>query len=142
MKGSGQTRRLLGAAALSMAFVVLTAPAAGAAAPAKYQVTVSDDFSGGTINFVVATVQPVAPAGTYKVGFANNSVAPHVLIAVGGLPAGITVGEFIELIDAVNAGASPPEGSFDADSYSRSLVRTIRSSSISTPPGSMDTSAR
>jgi hypothetical protein len=96
-----------------MAFVVATAPAAGAAAPIKYQVTVSDDFSNG-INFVVATVPPVVPADTYKVGFANNSVAPHVLVAVGGLPTDITVDEFIELIDAVNAGAPPPAGSFEA----------------------------
>jgi hypothetical protein len=114
MKGIGRTRRLLGTAVLSMAFVVGMAPAAGAAAPSKYQVTVSDDFSGGTLNFVVATIPPVVPADTYKVGFANNSVAPHVLIAVGGLPADFTVEQFIELIDSVNAGAPPPEGTFEA----------------------------
>jgi hypothetical protein len=107
-------RRFSVVAALTMAFVVATAPAAGAAAPVKYQVTVSDDFTGGTINFVVATVPAVVPADTYKVGFANNSVAPHVLVAVGGLPADITVAQFIALIDAVNAGAPPPEGTFEA----------------------------
>ena len=45
---------------------------------------------------------------------ANNSVEPHVLIAVGGLPEGLTVDGFIALIDAVNAGAPPPEGTFEA----------------------------
>jgi hypothetical protein len=97
-----------------MAFVVATAPAAGAAAPIKYQVTVSDQFIGGTINFVVATVPPVVPADTYKVGFANNSVGPHVLVAVGGLPADITVSDFIALIDSVNAGGPIPAGVFEA----------------------------
>lgn len=114
MQGSGRARRLLLVAALSMAFVVATAPAAGAAAPIKYQVTVSDQFIGGTINFVVATVPPVVPADTYKVGFANNSVGPHVLVAVGGLPADITVSDFIALIDSVNAGGPIPAGVFEA----------------------------
>ena len=47
-------------------------------------------------------------------GLANNSVEPHVLIAVGGLPEGLTVDGFIALIDAVNAGEPPPEGTFEA----------------------------
>ena len=37
-----------------------------------------------------------------------------MLVAVGGLPADITVPEFIEIIDAVNAGAPPPAGTFEA----------------------------
>ncbi len=37
-----------------------------------------------------------------------------MLVAVGGLPADITVLQFIELIDAVNAGAPPPAGVFEA----------------------------
>ena len=53
-------------------------------------------------------------AGTYKVGLANNSVAPHVLVSVGGLPEGLTEEEFIDLIDAVEAAAPPPEGAFEA----------------------------
>ena len=114
MKETRRARRLLGVAVLSMAFVVGMAPAAGAAAPSKYQVTVTDDFSGGSIKFVVATIPPVVPADTYKVGFANNSIGPHVLVAVGGLRADITVEQFIAIIDSVNAGSPPPEGSFDA----------------------------
>ena len=87
---------------------------AGAVQPQKHQVTVSDDFSGGGVEFVVATVPPVVDAGVYKVGFANNSVAPHVFVSVGGLPAGLTVDEFIDILDAVNTGAPPPEGAFEA----------------------------
>jgi hypothetical protein len=78
------------------------------------QVTVTDDFSSGSIRFVVARVPSVVDADTYKFGLANNSIGPHVLVAVGGLPEDITVDEFIALIDAVEAGAPPPEGAFEA----------------------------
>jgi hypothetical protein len=94
--------------ALAMAMVVATAPAAGAAAPVKHQLTVTDDFSTGSIRFVVATVPPVVPADTYKVGLANNSIGPHVLVAVGGLPADINLEQFIALVDAVESGTTPP----------------------------------
>jgi hypothetical protein len=107
--------RLLGATALAVAVLVAMAPVAGAAtAPPKVQVTVTDDFSSGSIRFVVAGVPAVVEPNTYKVGLANNSIGPHVLVAVGGLPEGITVDGFIELIDAVEAGAPPPEGVFEA----------------------------
>ena len=62
----------------------------------------------------MATVPPVVPANTYKVGLANNSIGPHVLVAVGGLPEEITEAQFIEVLDAVGAGAPPPEGAFEA----------------------------
>ena len=88
-------RRALKATALVALVLGATASIAGAAAPFKYQVTVSDDFSSGSIRFVVATVPEEVPPGIVKVGFANNSVAPHVLVAVGGLPAGITEGQFM-----------------------------------------------
>ena len=114
MSRSTRLRCALGATAVAMLVLVGSASLADAAAPPKYQVTVSDDFSSGSIRFVVATVPPVVPTGTYKVGLANNSIGPHVLIGVGGLPEDITVDGFIDLIDAVNAGAPPPEGSFDA----------------------------
>jgi hypothetical protein len=107
-------RRLLGGAAIVAVLLVVTASVAGAAAPPKFQLTVTDQFVNGNIHFVVATVPPVAPTGTFKVGLANNSVAPHVLIAVGGLPAGITVYQFIALIDSVEGAAPPPPGSFEA----------------------------
>ena len=114
MRSSTLARSALSAAAVAMLVLVGSASIAGASAPPKYQLTVSDDFSSGSIRFQVATVPAVVPAGTYKVGLANNSIGPHVLVAVGGLPENITVDEFIDLIDAVNAGAPPPEGVFDA----------------------------
>ena len=107
--------RAVGATAVAVVAAVGTASIAGAAAPPKFQTTVNDNFlPGGGIEFVVQPVPSVVPTGTYKVGFANNSVAPHVLVAVGGLPADITVPEFIALIDAVNAEAPPPTGTFEA----------------------------
>ena len=114
MRSSRRTCRALGATAMAMLVLVGTASVAGASAPAKFQVTVTDDFSSGSIRFVVATIPAVVPADTYKVGLANNSIGPHVLVAVGGLPEDITVGEFIEVIAAVEAGAPPPEGTFES----------------------------
>jgi hypothetical protein len=57
------------------------------------------------------------------------SIGPQVLVAVGGLPEDLTVDGFVQLIDAVEAGAPPPEGSLRPGPSSRSRVRTIRSSS-------------
>jgi len=71
---------------------------------------VTDDFSSGSIRFVVARVPSVVDADTYKFGLANNSIGPHVLVAVGGLPEGITVDQLIQLLDA----GEPPEGAFEA----------------------------
>lgn len=70
----------------------------------------TDDFSSGSIRFVVARVPSVVDADTYKFGLANNSIGPHVLVAVGGLPEGITVDQLIQLLDA----GEPPEGAFEA----------------------------
>ena len=57
---------------------------------------------------------PVVSAGTYKLALINKSIGPHSYVAVGGLPEDITVNEFIEVLDAVDAGAPPPEGAFGA----------------------------
>ena len=105
-------RRVVAAAVVAVTAVVGTTSVAGAAPAPKFQVTVTDDFSSGSIQFVVATIPPVLAAGTYKVGLANNSIGPHVLIAAGGLPEGITIEQFIALIDANQEG--PPPGVFDA----------------------------
>ena len=96
--------------------LALTASVASAKAPTKVQATVTDDFSSGSIRFVVTTSPSVfpVPADTYKVRLINDSIGPHVLVAVGGLPEGITVGQFIEVLDAVEAGAPPPEGAFES----------------------------
>lgn len=97
--------------------VLLLGPISGADAARvpKYQLTVTDTFlpSGG-IEFSVQVVPSEVASGIYKVGLANNSVAPHVLVGVGGLPEDLTLAEFANLIDAVNAGAPPPEGTFEA----------------------------
>jgi plastocyanin len=114
MKVGVRSRRVLGATAVAVAMLMGTASGAAAVPPQKYQLTVSDDFSSGHIEFVVATVPSEVAAGQYKFGFANNSVAPHVFVAVGGLPEGLTVDEFIEILDAVGAGEPPPEGAFEA----------------------------
>ena len=105
-------RRVAAAVVVAVVAVVGTTSVAGAAAPTKFQVVVTDDFSSGSIEFVVATIPAVMESGRYKVGLANNSIGPHVFIAAGGLDEGITVDEFIELIDANPEG--PPPGVFDA----------------------------
>jgi hypothetical protein len=94
-----------------MLALAVTASVAGASAPTKFQLTVSDDFSSGGIRFVVAPPLSVVPAGTYKLGLANNSIGPHVFIALGGLPEGMTVDAFKTLLDA---GPPPPAGIFEA----------------------------
>ena len=93
----------LGVATLMVALV----SSAGAAPPAKYQITVSDSPGG----YVVATIPPLVADDTYLVGFANNSAEPHVFILVGGLPEDLDVDGFIALLDSP---APPPEGVFEA----------------------------
>lgn len=107
-----RTRRAFAALGLAAVALVVTASVAGAAAPPKFQLTVTDDFSNG-VNFVVGPVSSEIEPVNVKLGFANNSVAPHVYVAVGGLPAGTTEADFIEILDAVGAGAPPPAGAFE-----------------------------
>ena len=109
-----RARHAFGATVLAVGVVFGLVSAAGAAPAPKYQVTVSDDFSSGSIRFVVATIPDVVEPGTFKVGFANNSIGPHVLVAVGGLSDDLTEEQFIELVDEVEQGAPIPEGVFVA----------------------------
>jgi hypothetical protein len=112
---SRSSRRVVGVMLVACVALGLTASGASAEAPTKVQRTVTDVFpSPGAIQFVVTPSPPVVTADTYKIQLINNSIGPHVYVAVGGLPEGITVNEFIELLDAVNAGAPPPEGAFEA----------------------------
>jgi len=69
---------------------------------------VTDDFSSGSISFVVATTS--SSRDTSKVGLANDSIGPHVLVVVGRLSEDLTVEEFIELVDGVEQGGPIPEG--------------------------------
>ena len=105
-------RRVLGVAVVAVVAVVGTASVAGAAAPPKFQLTVVDTSPPPNIRFSVAPVPPEVEPVMVKLGLANNSIGPHVLIAAGGLPEGITVEQFIALIDANPTG--PPPGVFDA----------------------------
>jgi hypothetical protein len=115
MRSSRSSRLGVGALVAAGALLVGTAAPSGAAPPPKYQLTVTDTFlPDGGIEFSVQVVPDVVAPGVYKVGFANNSVAPHVLVTVGGLPEDIdTVEEFIALIEAVESGTPPPEGAFE-----------------------------
>jgi hypothetical protein len=106
--------RAVGVMLVASVVLVLTASVASAKAPTKVQRTVSDDFSSGSIRFVVTPTPSVVPADRYKIQLINNSIGPHVYVAVGGLPDDLTVDDFIELIDAVEGGAPPPEGAFEA----------------------------
>ena len=111
MSNWGRGRRVLVLTAVAAAVLVGTASVAYAVAPPKFQLTVTDDFSGGDIEPVVATVPAVVPTGTFKVGLANNSIGPRVSIALGGLPEGMTLTQFMELLDE---GPPPPAGVFEA----------------------------
>ena len=106
--------RAVGVMLAACVALVLTASVASATAPTKVQATVEDDFSSGSIRFVVSAFDPVVPADRYKLVLSNESIGPHVYAAVGGLPEDITVDQFIDVIDEVGAGAPPPEGAFEA----------------------------
>jgi uncharacterized cupredoxin-like copper-binding protein len=111
----GSTRcRAVGVMLVASVALVLTASVASAKAPTKVQRTVSDDFSSGSIRFVVTPTPSEVQADRYKIQLINNSIGPHVYVAVGGLPEDLTLDDFIELIDAVEGGAPPPEGTFEA----------------------------
>jgi hypothetical protein len=106
--------RAVGVMLVASVALVLTASVASAKAPTEITRTVTDDFSIAPIRFVVAPTPSVVPADRYRIQLINASIGPHVYIAVGGLPSDITVDEFIDVLDEVNAGAPPPEGAFEA----------------------------
>ena len=106
--------RAVGVMLVACVALVLTASVASAKAPTKVQRTVTDDFSSGSIRFVVAPTPSAVPADRYKIQLINNSIGPHVYVAVGGLSNALTVDDFIEVIDAVEGGAPPPAGAFEA----------------------------
>jgi hypothetical protein len=104
-------RRAVALAVVGAALLVGTTSVADASAPAKLQITGTDDFSSGGIRFVVGGVPTTVPADTYKIGLTNNSIGPHVWIALGGLPEGMTTAAFEQLLDQ---GPPPPAGVFEA----------------------------
>ena len=100
-------------AGLAVLGLLVVAPAGPAAAvkSAKATVTVTDDFSSGSIRFVVDGIPAVVDAGYYKVELVNGSIGPHVVIGVGLLPEGTTTAQFLDLVRANPEG--PPEGIFE-----------------------------
>lgn len=90
--------------------LVLTASVASAKAPTPLTRTVTDDFSSGGIQFVVAPTPPMVTADRYRIQLTSTSIGPHAYIAIGGLPDGITEARFIALLD----GGQAPEGAFGA----------------------------
>ena len=102
--------RLGGGLAATAAILLGPIASADAVEPTKYQLTVTDTFPpGGGIRFNVQVVPEVFEAGVYKIGLANNSIGPHVFIAVGNFPADVdTEAEFLALVDAVESGEIPP----------------------------------
>jgi hypothetical protein len=106
---------VFGAVVAVLAMVLAPSTTAGATKSFKYTVVVTDEFlPGGGIEFHVDVIPPEVDPGLYKVEMLNLSVAPHVIVGVGGLPAGTTSEDFIALIEAVEAGAPIPEGVFDS----------------------------
>src|SRR5262245_27065077 len=99
-----------------VASVALALPASGASAkqPIPTTRTVTDNVHATPIHFTVNPTPAVVEAGRYRIQLINASVGPHVYVAVGGLPSDITEAQFIALLDAVEAGAPPPEGAFEA----------------------------
>jgi hypothetical protein len=106
------SRRVVGVMLVACVALALTASAASAKATTKFSVTVTDNFAIPPIRFEVT--EPPSEADRYKIQLINNSIGPHVYVAVGGLPDDLTVDDFIEVIDAVEGGAPPPEGAFEA----------------------------
>jgi len=106
--------RAVGVMLVACVALALPASVASAKAPTPLTRTVTDDFSIAPIRFVVSPTPSVVPADRYRIQLINASIGPHVYIAVGGLDPDITEAEFIDVLDAVQAGAPPPEGAFEA----------------------------
>jgi hypothetical protein len=104
-------RRVVGVGITAVAVLLGPIGSAGAEFTPKHQIAVSDDRSSGSIRFVVEPVPATFEPGSYKVGLDNNSIGPHVFIAVGGLPDDLTVEELVAFLDS---GAPPPAGVFEA----------------------------
>ena len=133
---SGSSRwRAVGVLLVACMALVLTASVASAAAPTKVQGTVEDDFSIGSIRFDVSAFDSVVSAGTYKLALSNESIGLHFYVAVGGLPDDISDNEFIEVLDAVVAGAPPPEAVFGRAMSSQSPGQRHQAQFDLTAPG-------
>lgn len=106
---AGISRRARFGAGLLAGAALLVGPigAAGAEAPTKFQVSVTDDFSSGAVHFDVTPMPTVAD--NYKLGFFNGSIGDHVVVVVSLDGTGIdTVEEFLPVVKSVEEGGQPP----------------------------------
>lgn len=113
MHGSRLVRLLVGTVAAT-AMIVGSATIAGSDTPTKHQVVVNQP-PGSPPHFDVTGLSGTLAADTYKLEFTNNSpIAPHVVVVVTNLPAGVTdLTSFRNLVDAVETGQQePPPDSF------------------------------
>jgi plastocyanin len=108
-------RHVTGAnARIAAAVMIVATLGIGAVAPvgadqsSKTPVRVSDDFSSGSIRFVVEGIPAVFDPATYKVVFTNDSIGPHVLV-VYKIPDGTSAEQLRTLL---NSDDPPPEGAF------------------------------
>jgi hypothetical protein len=102
--------RAVGVMLVASVALALTASVASAKAPTPLTRTVTDDFSSGGIQFVVAPTPPVVTADRYRIQLTSTSIGPHAYIAIGGLDPAINEAQFIALLD----GGQAPEGAFGA----------------------------
>ena len=102
------SRRVVGVMLVACVALGLTTSVASATPTTKFPVTVTDDLPFPPVHFTVTP--PPSEAGRYKIQLINDSIGPHVWVAVGGLPAGFTVDQLIDVLDEE---APPPETAFE-----------------------------
>jgi hypothetical protein len=102
------SRRVVGVMLVACVALGLTASFASAKPTTKFPVTVTDDLPFPPVHFTLTP--PPSEADRYKIQLINNSIGPHVWIAFGGLPAGFTVDQLIDVLDEE---APPPETAFE-----------------------------
>lgn len=101
------SRRVVGVMLVACVALGLTASVASAKPTTKFPVTVTDDLPFPPVHFTVTA--PPSEADSYKIQLINNSIGPHVWIAVGGLPAGFTTADLIAALDS----DTPPATAFE-----------------------------
>jgi hypothetical protein len=109
------SRRVVGVMLVACVALGLTASVASAKPTTKFPVTVTDDLPFPPVHFTVTP--PPTEAGRYKIQLINDSIGPHVWIAVGGLSESLSEAAFIELLDDSFVDvppAPPPAGVFEA----------------------------
>lgn len=91
-----------------LGLTVGTVVPAGAVPSTKADVRVTDDFSSGSIRFVVDGIPELVDPDVYKVVFTNDSIGPHVVVGYK-IPDGW---EGDDLLAALRSDEPPPEDAF------------------------------